>query len=124
MGFDYKIQYKSGTENLVADALSRVQGSELLLMALSTIDSNLYTLIKQSWSNNPALASIIQQKQYDPTAFPKYHVVRGQLRRKGKLVVGNDPALKLLILQWVHSSPTGGHFGRDATMKKLRNLFF
>jgi len=62
MGFEYEIQYKSGTENLVTNALFRVQGSELLLMALSTIDSNFYTLIEQNWSKDPVLANIIQQK--------------------------------------------------------------
>lgn len=29
MGFDYEIKYKSGKENQMADALSRVQGSDL-----------------------------------------------------------------------------------------------
>lgn len=47
MGFDYIIQYKSGTENIVANALSGVQGAELLLVALSTINSELFTLIEQ-----------------------------------------------------------------------------
>lgn len=41
MGFDYEIEYKSGSENAVADALSRVSGAELLYMALSVLDSNL-----------------------------------------------------------------------------------
>ena len=41
MGFDYIIQYKSGAENTVADALSRVSGASLLLMALSHIQSYL-----------------------------------------------------------------------------------
>jgi len=37
MGFDYVIQYKSGVNNTVADALSRVTGASLLLMALTNI---------------------------------------------------------------------------------------
>jgi len=37
MGFDYIIQYKSGVKNIVADILSRVSGSSLLLMAISHI---------------------------------------------------------------------------------------
>ena len=46
MGFDYTIQYKSGSENKVADALSRVSSSELLMMVLSNISSKLLTLIE------------------------------------------------------------------------------
>ena len=111
MGFDYIIQYKSGTDNVVADALSRVQGSELLLMVLSTISSDLLTLIEQGWSQDPILANFIQQKQHNPDAFPKYQLVKGHLRRKGKLVISNDPNLRQKILQWVHASPTGGHSG-------------
>ena len=35
--FAYEIQYKSGVQNIVAYALSRVSGSKILLLALSTI---------------------------------------------------------------------------------------
>lgn len=34
MGFDYEIRYKSGRDNPVADALSRVPGSDVLCMAI------------------------------------------------------------------------------------------
>jgi len=50
--------------------------------------------------------------------------VQNQLRRKGKLVVGFDDTLKTIILQWVHASPQGGHSGRDATLKRLKQLFY
>lgn len=49
MGFSYEIQYKSGTENKVADALSRVNGAELLLMAISVIQSDLQLKIILSY---------------------------------------------------------------------------
>jgi len=91
MGFDYTIQYKSGSENKVADALSRVSSSELLVMALSTISSELLALIEQGWSADPHLADIMQQKQLNPAVFPKYQLINGQLRRHGKLVIGQDP---------------------------------
>ena len=41
MGYDYEINYKKGRENVVADALSRVNSSELMFMAISTISSDL-----------------------------------------------------------------------------------
>uniref|UniRef100_A0A803MBH9 Ty3 transposon capsid-like protein domain-containing protein n=1 Tax=Chenopodium quinoa TaxID=63459 RepID=A0A803MBH9_CHEQI len=48
MGFDYEIQYKCGKENVAADALSRVQESEILFLAISMVDSNLESLITAS----------------------------------------------------------------------------
>lgn len=36
-----KIQYKAGKENVVAYTLSRVQGAEILCMAIPVVDSNL-----------------------------------------------------------------------------------
>ena len=55
MGFDYTIQYKSGAENVVADALSRVSSTTLLLIAISHIQSDLLQLIEQSQSADPYL---------------------------------------------------------------------
>lgn len=49
MDFGYEIKYKSGKENLAADALSRVEGSEILCMAISVVSSNLSNLIKDSY---------------------------------------------------------------------------
>ena len=49
MGFQYEIHYKSGVENKVVDALSKAPGKDFLLMALSTIQSDLMALIEQSW---------------------------------------------------------------------------
>lgn len=43
---DYKIQYRQGKDNLAADALSRVEGSEVLSMALSVFECDLMTEIK------------------------------------------------------------------------------
>lgn len=35
MGYNFEIQYKEGKENVAADALSRVSGSQLLQLSLS-----------------------------------------------------------------------------------------
>lgn len=41
MGFDYEIQYKARKENTLADTFSRVQRLEVLLKAITMVDSNL-----------------------------------------------------------------------------------
>jgi len=124
MGFDYTIQYKSGAENVVADALSRVTSPTLLLMAISHLQYDLIQLIEQSWNNDPHLQHITQQKQQNVDLFPKYQLVNNQLRRKGKLLLGLDIDLRNKILNCVHTSPQGGHSGRDATLRRLKHLLY
>ncbi|XP_021766248.1 uncharacterized protein LOC110730736 [Chenopodium quinoa] len=49
MGFDYEIQFRVGKENTVFDALSRVTGAEILLCAITVVDSNLVQCITDSY---------------------------------------------------------------------------
>jgi len=107
MGFYYTIQCKSGVQNVVVDTLSRVSGSSLLLMNISHIQSDLLQLIEQSWSKDPHLQLVIQEKQIKPNLFPNYQLVNDQLKRNRKLVVGSDEDLWTKLLQWVHTSPQG-----------------
>ncbi|GJV83496.1 reverse transcriptase [Tanacetum coccineum] len=50
--------------------------------------------------------------------------VDGQLRRKGRLVVGNDESLKQQIMPYFHKGPLEGHSGVHVTAKKLADVFF
>ncbi|GKC38323.1 reverse transcriptase [Tanacetum coccineum] len=45
-------------------------------------------------------------------------------RRKGKVVVGNDPELRKELVQHFHDKAIGGHSGAHVTMKKLGSLFY
>ena len=54
----------------------------------------------------------------------KYSWEKGQLRRKGKLVVGQDPKLREELLSLFHSSPIGGHSGAEVTMKRLGSVCY
>jgi len=123
MGFCYEIQYRSGIENVVANALYRVSSSFLLLMTISIIQFDLMDLIDQSWSSDPYLDMIIQRKQQDAALFPKCQLINERLRRKGRLVVEADEGLRAKVLQWVHSSPLGGiEEGMQQKKKNLKQL--
>ncbi|GJW51736.1 retrotransposon-related protein [Tanacetum coccineum] len=125
LGFDYEISYKKGSENVAADALSRVNSSaELCSLVLSTISSPLLQQIQDSWVQDVEMQALITKLQADPNSTPKFTWVDGQLRRKGRLVVGNDALLKQQIITYFHKGPLGGHSGVHVTTKKLADVFF
>lgn len=62
--------------------------------------------------------------QANKASHPSFTFVNGELRRKGKLVVGNNEETKLHILKWLHDSAIGGHSGRDATLQRIKSLFY
>ncbi|XP_060212133.1 uncharacterized protein LOC132639720 [Lycium barbarum] len=55
MPFDYTIEYKKGSNNKAADALSKVTGSEILALA----GSELLQATAQSWETDPEIKAIL-----------------------------------------------------------------
>lgn len=47
--YDFNIQYKKSVDNLVTSALSRLLENQTKLNAISTISTNLYHQIQESW---------------------------------------------------------------------------
>ena len=101
MGYTFEIHYKQGKENVAADALSRVSGSQLLQLTLSQIHHGFYDKLKQLWDTDQNLHKIIIDLQDQPSKHSAYSFTNGELRRKGKLVVGDDPDVKLHIFKWL-----------------------
>lgn len=123
MGFDYEIQYKKGVENSAANALSRVQGSEILSMAISLVTSDLEQQLKDSYHLDAGLLHIVQ-KISRGEVVAHYTLLHGLLRKNEKLVVGPVPTLRRAIIEWHHSSLEAGHSGRDATSMGVKRLFY
>jgi len=46
------------------------------------------------------------------------------LRRKSKIVVPSDVAIKNTLLYWLHCSGVGGHSSRDVTHQRVKRLFY
>lgn len=122
--FDYEIQYKQGKDNVAADALSRVEGSKILHMAMTVLQCDLLKQIQEDYGNDEALQKVIQGLQRDPKFKKHYTWFQDILRRKNKIVVPNKVALRNSILEWLHGSCQGGHSGRDVTIQRVTSLFY
>lgn len=124
MGFEFEIHYKEGKENKAADALSRMEGAELMTLVLNKVTNDLLEQIQLSWTQDDAIQKLIGDVSAHPQSHSKYSWKDNLLRRNGKLVVGNVPAVKSAILHWLHDSATGGHSGRDNTLARVKSLFY
>ena len=122
--FDYEIQYCQGKDNVAADALSRVGGSEILHMAMTVLDYDLMQLIKEAYQTDDCCKTLIVDLTLKPNGTKHYSWVQGVLRRKSKIVVPNVVSLKDKVLEWLHCSGQGGHSGRDVTMQRVKGLFY
>uniref|UniRef100_A0A803MT80 Integrase catalytic domain-containing protein n=1 Tax=Chenopodium quinoa TaxID=63459 RepID=A0A803MT80_CHEQI len=129
-GFDHVIPLKEGTDALnlraykAADALSRILGYKLNVMAISSVHSELMDQIKQCWKEEESLQKIISELQQNAHSHKHFSWDNLCLKRKGKLVLGASPALRERILKWLHDSPQGGHSRTEATYQRVKSLFY
>jgi len=92
-------------------------------ITMSTIQIDFLDKIKESWSNDTQLQSLIQNLSVGQ-ADPNYQWTQNLLYRKGKLVVGNDLSLQQHIIHLFHHSPLGGHSWVVVTKKKVGIRFY
>ncbi|GJT44209.1 putative mitochondrial protein [Tanacetum coccineum] len=124
MGLDYGIFYKKGSENYAADALSRVPtSSQLLQMVLTIVTTDLLSRIVNSWKDDTYLQTIIKKLQRGEIV-KHYTWIHEQLRRKGKIVVGNDEVLRQALLIHFHTDSVGGHSGSTSTTNRLSGMCY
>nr|GEV43840.1 ribonuclease H-like domain-containing protein [Tanacetum cinerariifolium] len=107
LGYDYEIVYKKGSENIMADALSRSSSPSLQVMMVFEIPNDLLQWIKTSWMNDPSIQQGITSLQADQPTNSKFSWQQDQLRRNGKLVIGFDVELRADLLseqpkEWVN----------------------
>nr|XP_025884730.1 uncharacterized protein LOC112940684 [Solanum lycopersicum] len=125
LSLDYKVQYKKGAENKVADTLSRQfedkEGSMLHALAcVSSISSMVPTWVREihkSYKDDLEVTALISEfsvSHLDPHLF---HYSSSILRRKGKVYVGNTGELKHQLITTFHDSPVCGHFGQLLPIK-------
>uniref|UniRef100_A0A2N9HAC2 Integrase catalytic domain-containing protein n=1 Tax=Fagus sylvatica TaxID=28930 RepID=A0A2N9HAC2_FAGSY len=122
MGFDFSIEYKRGSENKVADALSRrTEGpNEEQLMAFSSPVPHWVDAIQEEQQVRSQLQQLIQRVQSGEAVGP-WEVRDGLLLFKDRIYVDTDSPLKQDIINQFHAS---SHEGFHKTFQRVRSNFY
>ncbi|GKA82534.1 reverse transcriptase [Tanacetum coccineum] len=94
-GLRKEISYKKGADNGAANALLRCP--ELNPITTTTVTIDLLKRIQDSWIQDKSLHSLIQKLQVNPNTPSKFECQSNQLTRRGKLVMGDVPELKIIF---------------------------
>ncbi|XP_052477139.1 uncharacterized protein LOC128032565, partial [Gossypium raimondii] len=102
--FPYMIQYKTGKDNVVADALSR------RYTLITTLNAKVlgFEHIKELYDDDADFSNIY--KNYEHTTFEKFYLVDGFLFRINRLCIPKCSMRDLLIHE-AHCGGLMGHFG-------------
>lgn len=122
MGFTYTIEYKKGTENRVADALSRKE-EECNLTQITVIQPMWVAEVAQSYAGDSLAQEAIAECTLRPYDVSYFQYISGLIKYKGKLYVGESDELRQKIIQQIHHSNLGGHAGVQGTYQRIQLTF-
>ena len=105
-GFDFRVEYRPGCLNNVADALSRRDSEELAMHTISTPTFLLYDNLRHEIDAILELAAL-RQAILDGCYDDTWRVHNGLILHRGKLHISPSSHLIPVILELAHTS---GHF--------------
>jgi hypothetical protein len=119
LGFNFSVEYKPGTTNVVADALSRRDTEEGELLALSAPRFDFIDHLRQAQLSDPALVALRGDIDIGAHQAP-WSVVDGMVQFAGRLYIPPASPLVHEIMGAVHED---GHEGVQRTLSRLRRNF-
>ncbi|KAL1550842.1 hypothetical protein AAHA92_18755 [Salvia divinorum] len=135
MGYKFRIEYKTGTSNRVADALSRRDmdpmpdrsaKEEADASLLTTVSHPIPEIVEQLKTETRELEDLVEihASITEGTAASNLSYVDGLIYWDRRIYVGRASALKCILLYEHHSTPQAGHPGVDRTFRRLAASFY
>ena len=123
LGLSYKIIYKQGKENRVADALSRTShAADFEIIAVSVVTTPWVQTLQEAYTQDPDTAKLLQELSIQSPSG-HYTLTKGIIYFKSRIWVGNAASIQQQILFALHASAVGGHSGYEATYHRVKRLF-
>jgi hypothetical protein len=121
-GLQFRFAYKKGSENIVADTLSKV-AIHYHLDAISTAIPVWIQEVLSSYQNDSEASSLLQEMAISSPNSMSYSLNDGVVRHKGRIWIGNNSALHSKLISTFHASALGGHSGIQTSYLRLKKMF-
>lgn len=123
-GYEYTIKYKSGSLNIVADALSRIEHlADSSMFIISVLQFEFMDQLQQHLQ----ASSMFQDKwsviSSNPAAYPDYKLQDQLILHKGSIWLDDDNPFRNSLLTKFHLTPLGGHLSVAKTTHRLQENF-
>jgi hypothetical protein len=123
MGLQFQVVYKKGTENVVADALSRVEHM-MGLSVLSEIQPIWIQEVVNSYATDEDAQQLITQLLIQSPDEQGFSLQQGIIRKANRIWIGCNSALRTKLIAALHDSAVGGHSGIQATYQRVKKVFW
>jgi transposase InsO family protein len=123
LGLHYSIVYKKGSDNRVADALSRRSHHEASCLAISVSAPSWVARVVDSYSEDAHATQLLAKLSLDNDSVPHFSLQQGLLRFKNRIWIGDCALIKQQLVEAFHQSPLGGHSGVPVTYRRLKQAF-
>lgn len=123
MGMQFRVVYKQGKENKVADALSRV-GYCMAISVVSAVQPVWLQEVLNSYVTDGEAQTLLAQLSVHSPDEHGFSLSQGVIRKEHRIWLGNNSALRTKIVAALHDSALGGHSGIHATYQRLKKLFW
>ncbi|KAL4564788.1 hypothetical protein LXL04_028859 [Taraxacum kok-saghyz] len=123
MGFSFDIQYRTGSSNRVADALSRRDDGPTC-DTLTVTCWKFWEQLKHELERDEFFSRMKTELHRDPSIHKGFSIYQNNLFYKGRLVLPSKSHLHNEVIREFHDTPIGGHAVEYKTYKRVASEVF